>query len=169
MLKICLSLATSCTNLVYLHQKSEDNATQQCKKAPPPTSSHPPSLLTPHIQHSQNNKTIKTNKTTWRKQRLQRMLFDHRRQNEDDHRWHWLNWFSFALHSHYSDCEGIAQRLTDCRYHFCTFHQFLHVLPVVLFSLFSFLFFTVVVADFVVVGAVSSLTTLVGCVPHEVV
>ena len=48
MLKICLSLATSCTNLVYLHQKSEDNATQQCKKAPPPTSSHPPTLLTPH-------------------------------------------------------------------------------------------------------------------------
>ena len=46
MLKICLSLATSCTNLVYLHQKSEDNATQQCKKAPPPTSSHHPSLLT---------------------------------------------------------------------------------------------------------------------------
>ena len=48
MLKICLSLATSCPNFVYLHQKSKDNATQQCKKAPPPTSSHPPSLLTPH-------------------------------------------------------------------------------------------------------------------------
>ena len=59
MLKICLSLATSCPNFVYLHQKSEDNATQQCKKAPPPTSSHPPTLLTPHIQHSQNNKTGK--------------------------------------------------------------------------------------------------------------
>jgi hypothetical protein len=48
MLKICLSLATSCPNFVYLHQKSKDNATQQCKKAPPPTSSHPSSLLTPH-------------------------------------------------------------------------------------------------------------------------
>ena len=32
MLKICISLATSCPNFVYLHQKSEDNATLQCKK-----------------------------------------------------------------------------------------------------------------------------------------
>ena len=45
MLKNCLSLATSCPNFVYLHQKSKDNATQQCKKSPTTdliTSSYPP-------------------------------------------------------------------------------------------------------------------------------
>ncbi len=63
------------------------------------------------------------------------MLFDHRRQNEDDHRWHWLNGFGFALHCHYTDCKRITRILNpDGNFQLEK-------------SLFSFLFFSVLMQN----------------------
>ena len=135
MLKICLSLATSCPNFVYLHQESKDNATLQCKKAPPPTSSHHPSLLTYSI--------VKTTK-------LLKQTKPHD-ENKD-----YNECFSTTEGKTKTTTDGTDK--TDLASHYTAiaritkgFHGFLIRMAIFnsknLFSLFSFLFFSVLMQN----------------------